>query len=253
MDIKIVIATHKRYWLPGNPCFLPVQVGKTQEVSLGFAGDDSGDNISARNAVYHELTGLYWAWKNVQADYLGLCHYRRYFARTCWSFDLAGKQKAILGLEDFEGLLWDCDCVLPTKRHYYIETVRSQYEHAHHARDLAAIEKVTLTLYPEYRQALAEVMGRRSLHLWNMFVMKRPLFDAYCAFLFNILFTLEKQMREQEMAIEPGLFGFLSERLLDVWLTKHNIKYKEVPVMFMEKVNWFSKGLHFVKRKFGKR
>jgi hypothetical protein len=253
MDIKIVIATHKNYWLPNDPCFLPLQVGKVQGVFLGCQGDDSGENISDRNAVYHELTGLYWAWKNVQADYLGLCHYRRYFAHTSWGFDLPGKRKSILGREDFEELLRDCDCVLPSKRHYYIETIRSQYEHAHHAQDLAMLEKVTLALYPEYSQAFAEVMEQRSLHLWNMFVMKRPLFDAYCEFLFKIFFTLEKQMREQGTVIEPGLFGFLSERLLDVWITKHNIQYKEVPVMFMEKVNWFSKGWHFVKRKFGKR
>ena len=124
MDIKIVIATHKNYWLPNDPCFLPLQVGKVQGVFLGCQGDDSGDNISDRNAVYHEPTGLYWAWKNVQADYLGLCHYRRYFAHASWSFDLAGKRKAILVRVDFEKLLRDCDCVLPTKRHYYFETVR---------------------------------------------------------------------------------------------------------------------------------
>ncbi len=49
--------------------------------SIGFQGDDTGDNISAKNPHYCELTALYWAWKNLQADYIGLVHYRRYFTR----------------------------------------------------------------------------------------------------------------------------------------------------------------------------
>ena len=233
-----------------DPCFVPVQVGKAQGVPLGYQGDDIGDNISSKNAYYHELTGLYWAWKNLQADYVGLCHYRRYFARKSWGFDLVDKQKAVLGYTDFEGLLWDCDCILPEQRHYYIETVRSQYEHAHHARDLALLEQVLLELYPDYGATFAQVLQRRSLHLWNMLVLKKPLFDAYCEFLFKILFTMEARLREKGAPMELGLFGFLSERLLDAWITKNDIQYKEVPVMFMEKINWFSKGWHFLQRKF---
>jgi hypothetical protein len=250
LNIKLVVATHKKYWFPADPCYLPLQVGKAEGVSLGYQDDDMGISISSKNFYYHELTGLYWAWKNLQADYLGLCHYRRYFAHKAWEFSLEDKRQEILGQGDFESLFLGCDCILPRKRHYYIETVRSQYEHAHHAKDLIALEKVTLSLYPEYRAAFAQNMGLRSLHIWNMFVMKRSLFNAYCEFLFNILFTLEKQMRDQGTYMEPGLFGFLSERLLDVWITKNNITYKEVPVLFMEKVNWFSKGWNFVKRKF---
>lgn len=48
-------------------------------LDLGYQKDNEGDNISAKNPYYCELTGIYYAWKNIPAEYLGLVHYRRYF------------------------------------------------------------------------------------------------------------------------------------------------------------------------------
>ena len=72
MDIKIIVATHKKYWMPSDDIYLPVHVGKKGKTDLGYQGDDTGDNISDKNTNYCELTGLYWAWKNLKADYKGL-------------------------------------------------------------------------------------------------------------------------------------------------------------------------------------
>ena len=80
MKIRMIVATHKPYWMPEDPVYLPVQVGAAGRESLGFQRDDEGENISAKNPNYCELTGLYWAWKNLDADYIGLVHYRRYFS-----------------------------------------------------------------------------------------------------------------------------------------------------------------------------
>ena len=79
MDIKILIAMHKPYWTPEDDVYLPLQVGSALHPHFLPVTDDSGDNISAKNPGYCEMTGLYWAWKNLKADYVGLCHYRRYF------------------------------------------------------------------------------------------------------------------------------------------------------------------------------
>lgn len=61
---------------------MPIHVGKVlhPDVDLGIQRDDTGDNISLKNSSYCELTGMYWAWKNLRGvDVIGLCHYRRYF------------------------------------------------------------------------------------------------------------------------------------------------------------------------------
>lgn len=72
MDIKVIVATHKQYRMPSDNCYMPLHVGKQGKVDLGYLGDDSGDSISEKNGHYCELTGLYWAWKNLKSDYLDL-------------------------------------------------------------------------------------------------------------------------------------------------------------------------------------
>ena len=69
MNLRVVVAAHKPYWMPADPVYLPVQVGAAGKESIpGYTRDDSGENISAKNPHYCELTGLYWAWKNLPGD-----------------------------------------------------------------------------------------------------------------------------------------------------------------------------------------
>ena len=79
-SVEIVIATHKKYDFPKGESYLPLQVGANNNANdLGFEKDNTGDNISEKNPYFCELTGLYWAWKNLKSDYIGLVHYRRHF------------------------------------------------------------------------------------------------------------------------------------------------------------------------------
>lgn len=250
MNIKILIATHKKYWMPEDDVYLPIHVGRAGKADLGYVGDNTGDNISGKNANYCELTGLYWAWKNLKCDYIGLCHYRRYFAHATSSGDAEKKKLAILQREDYEKLLKQYDVILPKKRNYFIETVRSQYEHAHNKNDLALTEQIVEELYPEYSEAFTKVMGRTKLHIFNMFVMRKEKFDEYSQWLFAILFELEKRIDISNYnQYEARVLGFLSERLFNVWLEKQALNIKEIDVVFLEKVDWFDKGLSFLKRK----
>ena len=84
-----------------------------------------------------------------------------------------------------------------------------------------------------------------------MLVMKRPLFDDYCTWLFDILFELEKRLDiSSYSAYDARVFGFVAERLLDVYVDTKKVKYAELPVLHTESQHWPTKIMRFLKRKF---
>ena len=247
MNIKFLVATHKKYWMPKDEIYLPIQVGKEGKQDLGYIGDNTGDNISTKNSNYCELTAIYWAWKNLEADYIGLVHYRRYFTKHNFR-NCEKKKQDILTKNDFENILKDVDIIVPDKRKYYIETNRSHYNHAHYKKDLNETENIIKEIYPEYSIAFNKVMNRTWAHMFNMFIMRKDYFDEYCEWLFTILFELEKRIDISNYTVmEARVFGFISELLLDVWLETKQIKYREVNVSFIEKQNWLKKGYLFLR------
>ena len=255
MDIKLIVATHKPYWMPADEIYFPIHVGaegKTddngQPLDLGYVKDNTGDNISNKNKNYCELTGLYWAWKNLDADYIGLVHYRRHF-----TIKRIRKNKYSMPITkaELEPILKMTDVILPRKRQYFIETNYNQYVHAHHAIDLETTREIISEKYSHYLDAYDKSMKKTSGHRFNMFIMKRDKFEQYCTWLFDILFELENRLDISDYnAYDARVFGFVSERLLDVWVHTNNIEYKEIPYVFMEKQNWLKKGGAFLKRKF---
>lgn len=249
MNIKILVATHKKYWFPEDDVYMPIQVGREGRSSLNYIDDNTGVNISGKNLNYCELTGLYWAWKNLSTDYIGLVHYRRYFTRKN-HFTVDKKRKSILKKTEIEALLLDTDIILPDKRKYYIETNRSHYNHSHYKKDLDMTEQIIKEKYPGYSPAFEVVMNRTWAHMFNMFIMKKEYFDEYCKWLFDILFLLEKKTKlENYNPVEARIFGYISELLLDVWIETKKLNYKEINVSFMERQNWLKKGGTFLKRK----
>ena len=249
MDIKIAVATHKKYWMPEDDAYLPLHVGKAlhDDLDLGYTGDNIGDNISDKNESFCELTGLYWMWKNVKSDYKGLVHYRRHFTSRRLG---QSKQDSVLKNDDFAKILKQTDILLPKRRKYYIETNKSHYDHAHYAHDLLATREVISQLCLQYLPAFDCQMQRTSAHMFNMLVMRSDYFDAYCKWLFTVLFAVEECTDISSYdKVQRRLYGYLSELLLDVWLETNNLAYKENAVTFMEPQNWLKKGGNFLLRK----
>lgn len=248
--IRILIATHKPYWMPSDSMYMPIQVGaEGKNADLGYIKDNTGDNISSKNKNYCELTGLYWGWKNLDAQYIGLAHYRRHFSVKGIS---GSKEQRVLTTEQAMTLLKRADIILPNPRDYYIETNYSQYAHAHHAIDLDVTRQIIAEKHPEYISAFDMSMKRTKGHRFNMFIMSKAKFDAYCSWLFDILFELEKRLDiSNYSANDSRVFGFVSERLLDVWIETNHYSYINTPYIFMENQNWLTKGTKFIFRKLG--
>lgn len=247
MNIKIIVAAHKPYWMPKDNMYLPLHVGKENKPDIGFAGDNTGTNISEKNPNFCELTGLYWAWKNLDVDYVGLAHYRRHFSIK-YKKD---KKESVLTRDQLEPLLAHTDVILPRKCRYYIETIYSHYAHTHDAEHLNITRKILLDKYPGYIKSFDHVMKARSAHMFNMFVMKKSYLNAYCTWLFDILFELERLIDTNGMnSFNARLFGRISEILLNVWILKNNISYREIRYIYMEPVDWKKKILGFLKAKY---
>ena len=83
-----------------NPLYVPVVCGSTYagKVDNGFIRDNTGNNISEKRNAFCEFTVEYWAWKNAEADYYGLCHYRRYLTFSSKHFYANGQEQVMEGL-----------------------------------------------------------------------------------------------------------------------------------------------------------
>lgn len=252
-DIKIIVAAHKKYQMPKEEMYLPVHVGsKGKEKILNYQRDDEGENISEKNPYFCELTGLYWAWKNLKADYIGLVHYRRYFTTSNVLFKNE-KQKFdnVVRQEKIDEILKNVDIILPKKRKYYIENLYSHYEHTMYIEPLNLTREIIEEKCPKYLVEFDKLHKRTSAHMFNMFIMKKELLNEYCTWLFDILFELEKRIDiSQYDGFHARFFGRVSELLLDVWINTNNLSYKEVKVMDMQNINWLKKGTAFLKAKF---
>ena len=244
--------------MPEDDCYYPMYVGamareleKFSRPGRRYYTDGTGDNIAEKNPNYCELTGIYWAWKNLKADYIGLVHYRRHFTHRDMRLP-EDRKGQVLTKSDWQAILQEADVVVPKKRRYYIETNYSHYIHAHHREGLDMAGEIIKKKYPRYALAYETVMGRTWAYMFNMFVMRKDCFNAYCEWLFDILFEVGKKLDFSSYnPYEARVFGFISEILLNVWLETNNLKYKEQNVSFMERQNWVAKGGKFVLRKIG--
>ena len=251
--LKCIVATHKTYEFPKVDYYIPIHVGKAHNNQLGIQGDDTGDNISLKNGSFCELTALYWAWKNdffADSEYAGLVHYRRYFNGQ----DLTLKGKGIASENELLSYLKNVDCIVSKKRNYVIESVYEHYKNAHFSKDLDLTKEIIAKDYPNYLSSFDQVMSGKTLHLFNMFVMKTDIFNTYCEWVFDILFKLEKQIDISDYdTYQKRVFGFISERLFNVWLVKNNLKLTKVKVINIEGENLFLKAVNLLKRKFLKK
>lgn len=261
--IKILVSCHKQVCHPESDLFVPVHVGAEGKTALeGMQPDNQGKNISDRNFSFCEMSGQYWAWKNLDADYIGQCHYRRYFC-----FD---------GLEheaNDHGQIED-DCLSPfTIEKYHIadeEAIRSSLN-GHDMiiapywsvkgvptlcgpkknirdhmvsyglvtdSDLDMLISICEELRPEFKDELVSYLRGDKYLGYNCFIMKKQLFDRLCEFEFSILQCFDARFDYSNKTVtHRRICGYLGEILYSVFVShacKEGASIAKRPLVFFD-------------------
>ncbi|WP_337049720.1 DUF4422 domain-containing protein [Serratia fonticola] len=248
MKTAIAIVTHKEYIFPNDEGYKPIVVGGGYR-EHGFSVDSVGDNISHLNQSFCELTALYWLWKNDDSSIIGLSHYRRYFTDKENFLLLNGRK--VSTSESLVTKLKEYDLIVASPRDYHITNIKNHYIKAHSITDFNLLRSEVQQQYPEYIPAFDSVMSKRKLSLYNMFIGHRAIVTEYLSWMFSILFELEKKIPYQSYdAYQKRVFGFMSERLFNVWLEHHKDKLKisYCNVVNIEGENLFKKAYGLIKR-----
>lgn len=222
MGVTIFTMTHKKFPIPKDPVYVPLHVGRACSPDYGYAGDDTGDNISAKNRYYGELTGVYWVWKNIRTtDYVGVCHYRRYFCT---------EDGRILNERDYLEILKDHD-IITSKKLKLNFSYYDGYAGDYNIQDLDITGETIRRMYPGYYDAFERLVHSNGTYFGNMMVTDKKRYDEYAQWLFSIFAEVEKRIDPSGYDdYHKRVFGFLSEFLLYVWTTVKGLKVYECKV-----------------------
>ena len=242
LDVKIFISCHKESFVPDCPILIPVQAGAALSGHrfCGMRYDDEGENISAKNKTYCELTVQYWVWKNVDAEYYGFFHYRRYLSfQKEYPVDKAGRIEAgyqrpyhefadiinwASGQDDMSENIsavvkkYDVVSLIREQSNF---TAYEQYCQYHFQKDLDLMIQILKELRPDYKEAADSYMYSKELYFMNMYIMKRDYFRAYMEWLFPLLEEYEHRVDFNEYSeSEQRATAYLAERLFGIYYTE---------------------------------
>lgn len=223
-EVKVFVATHVAFKVPNDSIYVPIQVGKATKEDLGYLGDNTGDSISSLNYLYGELTALYWIWQNYHyCEYVGLCHYRRYFI----------SDKLIpMNSREYVEMLGDRDAIVPKHmtcddRKRYID----QFAQAHNVKDLMAVRSAIERIYPDYIEAFDNAMNGNIFYWGNLIFTRKDILDDYAYWLFSIFVEASGDINVSGYDdYHKRVYGFLSEQMFYVYALKNNLTLVECSV-----------------------
>ena len=251
-----------------NPLYIPVRCGAVYDKreNIGMLGDDTGDNISEKRMSFCELTVLYWAWKNVKADYYGLCQYRRYISFSDQSYKTSDNKSGFIteqtlnqdaickfSLDNEQRIRKDIESfdIVTTPEvdlHYEwdgeYESVYSLLKKRIKHFDIKGVDSFIRILkekYPDYALDADFYFSTPYAKYYNCFVMRKSLFDSFCSMLFDVLFELEKCLNTENYNLwQTRMPGFMAEHLFGIFYlhSKKNehIRTKENELVKFENV-----------------
>ncbi len=239
-DFCVYVVTHKDVKLDSLPDgYKIIHAGHAvAKKYFGYLGDDSGENISRLNLYLNEVTALYWMWKNTSHDIIGLNHYRRFFTE---SKDTTFSLEKILARETAEKILRDNDIIV-AENVISLSPV-SYWQMRISGNDLeqfvSNIFKKHIALkQPDYLDSFECTNQSYTAFQYEIFIMRRKIFEAYCEWLFSFLLDVTEEVfartniKQIDNPRKYRIISFITERMLTVWLRKNRLKIKKLPVLF---------------------
>lgn len=229
LDVQIYVVTHRAYNVMQDELYRPICVGD-KYYKEGYLSEQKGENISYLNHKINECTALYWIWKNTSCEYVGLNHYRRYF----YNNDILSEGNYLDNITIYR-IFQNYEIILP--KHEYLcgvsveEQMRMTINEDAFACGYEAVRRAMTAHQPEYLDAFEAVMHGSKLFTCNMFVTSRAILNRYCEWLFSFIIEAAENVDVQEYdSYSQRVIGFFAERMLTVWLFKHDFKIKELPI-----------------------
>lgn len=222
--VKILVACHKPDSVYKDEVYIPIHVGraisKYKDEMSNMIGDDTGDNISEKNPYYCELTAQYWGWKNMDCEYIGLCHYRRYF-------------KPLVTCDNIEKLMGGADIILPSSISTSVP-IDKWYADAFTDEDAYIMVESLKSLFPE-KVKIIEKYFTENMHFYpcNMFICKKELFNDFASWQFDVLSKIEPLIKISGYSRMKRIFGYFGENMLSLYCVFNNLKVKEYPLIDM--------------------
>lgn len=262
-DLKIYIMYYKKgQILPLEEYYSPVYCGQFPgKAGLKGFKDDAGEEISAKNPFYSELTGIYWVWKNTKQDLTGICHYRRYFTiqEEPWHLRLkyfllhpfkfqwgpnpliytsnVGKYSSwVLTEGQAKEIFSAYQIILPRARkvRYSIERHYAKY---HDRGDLDLITRLLADRCPDFLPTWSQVLQGNTLYANNMFVLPSGPYEEFMEWWFGMLFAFEQASElSRYQGYQQRVLGFVAERLLTLWVFHQQLIIKELPLIYFKKL-----------------
>ena len=172
-----------------------------------------GDNIDFLNPWYCELTGLYYLWKHVNDDIVGLEHYRRYFVNDRNRLLSEGEIREILKEHDV------IVCETPLKN-----VALKQFEESEGKPNRVNLFSIMYNSPSDLAKIIKQRLFIKSLISNNMFICKKELINEYCEYFFDVIKDIKLNDTNKR------IIGFLSEYVFGSWLIfkGYKIKYRKI-------------------------
>lgn len=182
-----------------------------------------GDNIDFLNPWYCELTGLYYMWKHVNDDIVGLEHYRRYFVND---------DGELLSEEEIIDILRDSDVIC--KKWVFAEHKESSiYNCWKYGSGIDALETFISCIEDESFKRFINnhIHIQPFFYQCNMFIAKKAIVDEYSVWLFSTLCEIKKEY----FLSKPRICGYFAEYFFGLWLQYMGFKIHSQEVAVFDK------------------